>query len=64
VKLPLIGTPVVPSRYGSRYVYGHVVEAGRHLIVSGGLGCSGLPVRFGVPPEIVLIELGAAPAAA
>jgi len=35
-----------------------VVEDGRNLIVSGGLGLSNLPVRFGVPPEIVLIELG------
>ncbi len=50
--------PVVPSRYGQRYRYGHIVEHGRHLVVSGGLGCSGLPVRFGVPPEIVIIELG------
>lgn len=52
-------TPVVPSIYGSRYVYGHIVEDGRNLLVSGGLGCSGLPVRFGVPPEVVVIELGA-----
>ncbi len=51
--------PVVPSRFGSRYAYGHVVEDNRNLIVSGGLGCSGLPVRFGSPPEIVMIELGA-----
>jgi predicted MPP superfamily phosphohydrolase len=49
---------VVPSAYGQRYAYGHVVDGDRHLIVSGGLGCSGLPVRFGVPPEIVLVELG------
>ncbi|KAB2871360.1 MAG: metallophosphoesterase [Bauldia sp.] len=64
VSLPLVGRPVVPSHYGQRYAYGHVVENGRNLIVSGGLGCSGIPVRFGVPPEIVLIELGGAPAAA
>lgn len=50
--------PVVPSRYGRRYVYGHVVEENRSIIVSGGLGCSGMPIRFGRPPEIVLIELG------
>ncbi|MEQ1952755.1 metallophosphoesterase [Mesorhizobium sp. CN2-181] len=50
--------PVVPSRFGNRYAYGHVVEDGRHLIVSGGLGCSILPVRFGMPPEIVQIDLG------
>ena len=51
--------PIIPSAYGRRYMYGHVVEDGRHLVVSGGLGCSGVPVRFGVPPEIVVVELGA-----
>jgi hypothetical protein len=49
--------PVVPSRFGQRYVYGHIVEEERNLIVSAGLGCSTLPVRFGAQPEIVLIEL-------
>ncbi|MCP4383326.1 MAG: metallophosphoesterase [Hyphomicrobiales bacterium] len=58
VNLPFLGRPVVPSAYGERFAYGHVVEDNRHLIVSGGLGCSILPVRFGVPPEIVLVELG------
>ncbi|HTS39633.1 MAG TPA: metallophosphoesterase [Xanthobacteraceae bacterium] len=58
VKLPLLGRPIVPSRYGQRYAYGHVVENDRHLIVSSGLGMSNLPVRFGVPPEVVLLELG------
>lgn len=51
-------SPVVPSMYGNRYAYGHIVEEERNLIVSGGLGCSKLPVRFGVPPEIVVIDLG------
>jgi predicted MPP superfamily phosphohydrolase len=62
-------SPVVPSRYGERYAYGHIRErrgaiAGtpalrpRDLIVSGGLGCSILPVRLGMPPEIVVVDLG------
>lgn len=50
--------PIVPSRYGNRYAYGHVRENGRDLVVSGGIGTSQLPIRFGIPPEIVLIELG------
>jgi uncharacterized protein len=50
--------PVVPSAYGRRYRYGHIVENGRHLLVSAGLGCSGMPVRIGSKPEIVLLELG------
>lgn len=65
-QIRLLGwSPVIPSEYGSRYAYGHIVEGGHHLVVSGGLGVSGVPVRFGVPPEIVLVELGGeAPAAA
>lgn len=51
-------SPMTPSSYGNRFAYGHIVEEGRHLIVSGGLGCSILPVRFGMPPEIVVLELG------
>ena len=54
-------SPIVPSGYGNRYAYGHVVENGRHLIVSGGLGTSIMPVRFGVPPEIVHLTLGGTP---
>lgn len=50
--------PVVPSVYGRRYVYGHIIEEGRHLLVSRGIGCSGLPLRLGCPPEIVVVELG------
>src|SRR5262245_21581484 len=52
-------SPRVPSRFGNRFAYGHIVEEGRHLIVSGGLGCSILPVRIGVPPEIVMVEVTA-----
>jgi uncharacterized protein len=51
-------SPFVPSRFGSRYIYGHIVEDGRHLIVNSGLGMSSLPFRFGAPPEMLLIELG------
>jgi predicted MPP superfamily phosphohydrolase len=51
--------PVVPSRYGNRYAYGHVVEEGRHLVVSGGLGCSTVPLRLGMPPEIMVVDVGA-----
>lgn len=52
-------SPRVPSRYGNRFAYGHVVEGNRNLIVSGGLGCSVVPVRFGVPPEIVVVDVTA-----
>lgn len=55
-------SPIVPSRYGNKYAYGHIKEPRSHggmcdLVVSGGLGCSIAPIRFGVPPEIVLLAL-------
>jgi uncharacterized protein len=50
-------SPVVPSRYGSRLAYGHM-RVNCDVVVSGGLGCSIMPFRLGVPPEIVLVTLG------
>lgn len=57
VNFPLAGRLVVPSRFGRRYAMGHVVEGGRHLFVSGGVGTSIIPVRFRVPPEVVILSL-------
>jgi predicted MPP superfamily phosphohydrolase len=51
-------SPHVPSAYGGRFAYGHIREEGRDLVVSAGLGTSGIPIRFGAPPEIVVLELG------
>jgi predicted MPP superfamily phosphohydrolase len=58
IRLPFREPTWTPSRYGARFSYGHIVEGGRHMIVSGGLGCSKIPVRLGVPPEIVQVTLG------
>jgi predicted MPP superfamily phosphohydrolase len=57
VYLPLIGRPIVPSRYGQRYAIGHIEEEGRHLFVTSGIATSIIPVRFLVPPEIVIARL-------
>ena len=59
IKFPFIPPLWVPSQYGPRFAYGHIVERNRHMIVSGGLGCSKVPLRLGVPPEIVRVTLGA-----
>jgi len=48
-------SPVSPS--GRRLAYGHI-RTNCDVIVSGGLGCSIVPFRLGVPPEIVLVTLG------
>lgn len=53
VDLPIFGRPVTVSTYNK----GHVVEGGRHLFITTGVGTSGLPVRFRVPPEIAILRL-------
>jgi hypothetical protein len=66
VNLPVFGPPLSHRFFGSTFtdlVYGHIIEEGRHLIISGGLGTSHIPVRFMRPPEVVEITLGAKPAA-
>jgi predicted MPP superfamily phosphohydrolase len=57
VDLPILGRIWVPSRFGQRYAAGHIVEEGRHLFVTTGVGTSILPVRFRVPPELVMLTL-------
>ena len=58
VAIPLVGRPIVPSRYGARYAIGRVHEHGKELFVTAGVGTSIIPVRFRVPPEIVFLRIG------
>jgi predicted MPP superfamily phosphohydrolase len=57
VNFPIIGRPIEPSDFGQRYGAGHVFENGHHLFTTTGIGTSILPVRFRVPPEIVLLTI-------
>ncbi len=57
VRLPYVGRLIVPSRYGQRYAAGLVRENGRDLFVATGIGTTHLPVRFGVPPEVSILDL-------
>jgi uncharacterized protein len=52
--LPFIGRPVISDW---PYPIGHMIEGGRHLFVTPGIGTSICPVRFGVPPEISLLTI-------
>jgi hypothetical protein len=58
IKLPGLGILRNASRAPLRWSHGLVVEGGRHMIVTAGLGSSGIPLRVGVPPEYVIIEVG------
>lgn len=62
IALPGVGPLVTATNAGARWARGHVVDRGRHMVVSAGLGASLLPLRIGVPPEIVLVTLTGSPA--
>jgi uncharacterized protein len=57
VRLPFLGTPGIPSRYGQKYAGGLVRGPSFRVLISRGVGMSLLPVRLGVPPEITEITL-------
>ncbi len=59
VRLPLLGRPAMfqASHYGEKYALGEIHEDGKTLFVSSGIGTSGLPLRFNVPPEISLLTI-------
>jgi len=55
VNFPFVGALIVPSQFGQKYARGHVIEKGKNLFVTTGVGTSGLPVRFRAPPEIAVL---------
>lgn len=59
VRLPLVGRPISASPGAARWPCGLYDEGGRKLFVTGGLGVSILPVRFGAAPEVAVVTLTA-----
>jgi uncharacterized protein len=57
IRLPLIGAPVRVSRHTEDTADGWTIEGDRTLIVTRGLGESGLPVRFGAAPQIMVLTI-------
>jgi hypothetical protein len=58
VDLPWFTSAYLKGRWDWDYIYGHIVEDDRHMIISAGLGTSILPVRFLRPPELVQVTIG------
>ncbi|OAN66218.1 metallophosphoesterase [Sphingomonas sp. TDK1] len=52
---PWIGPITASSRYGLRFVCGLIREPGRDVIVTGGIGTSGVPLRIGAVPDFWLL---------
>ena len=60
VVVPGYGAPIVPSRYGQKYLKGLVEAPVTRVYVSRGLGTVSPPMRFGSRPELTLLTLKSA----
>ena len=46
----------VDSKYGSDFASGLITSGNSKMIISKGLGMSGLPLRFNCKPEIIIVD--------
>jgi len=45
------------ARYGKKYLAGHYEVGGLQMYVNRGIGCVGIPLRIGCPPEVTELTL-------
>jgi predicted MPP superfamily phosphohydrolase len=55
VRVPLVGSIIVPSVYGRRFDHGHFVVDGVHLFVAGGIGATSPPFRIYCQPDVFIV---------
>jgi predicted MPP superfamily phosphohydrolase len=57
IQLPGIGIVRKATKAPRRWCHGLVKERDQYLYVTSGLGTSGVPIRWGVPPEFAVLDL-------
>jgi predicted MPP superfamily phosphohydrolase len=57
VTVEILDRAINPARFFTPYVYGFYRSGSAAEYVTRGIGTIGVPVRFGAPPEIVLLRL-------
>jgi uncharacterized protein len=57
IRLPGIGIIRKATKAPRRWIHGLVAEREQHLYVTSGIGTSGVPLRWGVPPEFAVLEV-------
>lgn len=60
IDIPGYGAPIVPSRYGQKYLKGLVQAPATRVYISRGLGTVAPPMRYNCRPELTLMTLAAA----
>jgi hypothetical protein len=57
IRVPGLGSLVVPSAYGRLFDHGHFVVNGTHLFVTAGVGAAVPPFRIYCPPDILIVDI-------
>ena len=57
IRLPGIGIVKKATKAPRRWCRGLVEERGQYLYVTSGIGTSGVPIRWGAPPEFAVLDL-------
>ena len=56
IRIPGLGSLVVPSKYGRQYDHGHFRFGRTHLFVTSGVGSAEPPVRIWCPPDALIVD--------
>jgi uncharacterized protein len=57
IRVPGLGSLVVPSAYGRLFDHGHFVVNGTHLFVTAGIGAAVPPFRVYCPPDLFIVDI-------
>jgi len=57
IRIPLLGSLVVPSAYGRLFDHGHFVVNGTHLFVTAGVGAAVPPFRVYCQPDVFIVDI-------
>jgi hypothetical protein len=57
IRIPLLGSLVVPSAYGRLFDHGHFIVNGTHLFVTAGVGAAVPPFRVYCQPDVFVVDI-------
>jgi predicted MPP superfamily phosphohydrolase len=57
IRLPIVGSLVVPSAFGRRFDHGHFLLGQTHLFVTAGIGAGSPAFRLCCPPDVLVVDL-------
>jgi len=57
IRIPQLGSLVVPSKYGRRFDHGHFVVNSTHLFVTAGVGSAEPPLRLWCQPDVFIVDV-------